>query len=127
MRVYHDSGLEQTGEWLHRQLGDLARLGEVGVIGHANTQGERGGGDLGNVGDGKTRPLTLDDEPERYIAFLKRYVVGMEVEVTRVEGRFKVSQEQGTGDRHGVVEGLEGLGGERARMMAGFVKEKGVI
>lgn len=125
MRVYHDSGLEQTGEWLHAQLGDLARLGEVGVMGHANAQGEGEGGD--GEGKGRVSAWTLDDAPERFIAFLKRYVVGMEVEVTRVEGRFKVSQEQGNGDREGVVEGLEGIGGERARRMAGFVREKSVI
>lgn len=63
--------------------------GEMGVMGYVNAQGE-GGGDPGN-GHGRTRAWTLDDAPERYIAFLKRYVVRMEVEVTRVEGRFKVS------------------------------------
>jgi transcriptional regulator len=115
MRVYHDSKNESTGVFLQRQLSDLAVLGEEGVMGFANGEG------------GRHSPWKLSDAPETYITLLKKNIVGMQVEITRVEGRFKVSQEKGVGDRGGVVEGLERIGRGRARRMAEFVREGRVI
>lgn len=119
MRVYHDSSAEETGLFLGKQLSDLAKLGEEGVMGFTEdkTNGGAGGG---------ASPWKLDDAPEKYIAILKKNIVGMEVDITRVEGRFKVSQERPAGDRDGVVDGLEGRGGV-ARRMAEFVRDGRVV
>jgi transcriptional regulator len=122
MRVFHDKALEETGLFLEGQLSDLARLGEEGVMRFLD-------GDGHGHGDGP-RPWTLDDAPAKYIAFLKKNIVGMQVEITRVEGRFKVSQERPVGDREGVVDGLGMLGGRgssAARRMAEFVSEGRVV
>ncbi|CAI7595204.1 unnamed protein product [Penicillium pancosmium] len=133
MVVYHSVKEEATGEFLTRQLGDLARVGEVGIMGY----GKDGGGSRSNAGGGKNgsvggdeselgqgrSPWRIADAPVEYISMLKKGIVGMEVEITRVEGRFKGSQEKGVADREGVIGGLEGMGGSRAREMADFVRD----
>lgn len=88
--VVHHAG-ESAGTFLSTQLGDLARLGEVGVMGYTNTKGEPEG--EGGHGDGSGRsPWRIADAPVEYISMLKKGIVGMEVEMTRIEGRFKGSQ-----------------------------------
>lgn len=123
MRVYHDSKDEDTGVFLQRQLTDLAVLGEEGVMEFTNVDANGNSGE----GSGEQSPWKLSDAPEPYITLLKKNIVGMQVEITRVEGRFKVSQEKSVGDRGGVVDGLERIGGGRASRMAGFVREGRVV
>ena len=67
----------------------------------------------------------VSDAPAGYIKVLQRAVVGVEIEIERLEGKFKMSQEMGLGDRRGVVEGLEGLGEGVAMDLARMVKERG--
>ncbi|KAF3401683.1 Uncharacterized protein F1880_010022 [Penicillium rolfsii] len=130
MQIYHDSTDKLTGTFLQRQLSDLAVLGEEGIMGFApadindnGTNGERGR----DGGQGRPSPWKLDHAPAPYITLLKKNIVGMRVEITRVEGRFKVSQDKGDGDRGGVVDGLERRGGEGVRRMAEFVREGHVV
>jgi len=40
---------------------------------------------------------------------LRKTIVGFEVRVTRLEGKFKMSQELKEGDREGVIKGLKEL------------------
>lgn len=83
-------------------------------------------------GDGTALPKPMPaawkiaDAPLEYIAALLKNIVGMRIEITRIEGRFKVSQERPVNDRGGVVQGLERMGG-RARDMAEFVKRGKVL
>ncbi|KAJ6012829.1 hypothetical protein N7522_003184 [Penicillium canescens] len=72
-------------------------------------------------------PWKIADAPLEYIATLLKNIIGMRVEITRIEGRFKVSQERPVNDRGGVVEGLEGMGSVRARDMALFVRRGKVV
>ncbi|KAJ5560021.1 FMN-binding split barrel-related protein [Penicillium frequentans] len=118
--IYHDAKDEGTGEFLHQQLTDLARLGEEGVMGFQD------GNEGGNPTTGEHTPWKIANAPKEYIATLKKNIVGMRIEITRIEGRFKVSQERPVNDRNGVVEGLEGMQG-RAREMAEFVKSGRVL
>jgi transcriptional regulator len=110
--IYHDSKDGATGEYLHRQLSDLAILGEKGVMGYGD--------------DDQTAPWKIADAPKEYISILKKNIVGMRIEITRIEGRFKVSQERPVNDRGGVVDGLEKMETGRARDMAEYVKS-GVV
>lgn len=119
--VYHDSKDDATGAFLHQQLSDLAVLGEEGVMGYAR---EVGGADEAG---GTVPAWKIADAPEGYISILKKNIVGMRVEITRIEGRFKVSQERPGGDREGVVDGLERMETSRAREMAGFVRSGRVV
>lgn len=115
--IYHDPKDEATGVFLDTQLPDLARLGEEGVMGYRNDGGDKD----------QLAPWTIEDAPPQYIALLKKNIVGMHVDITRIEGRFKVSQERPVKDQAGVVEGLEKMGSGRATEMAGFVRRGGVI
>lgn len=52
------------------------------------------------------RPWRMGDAPRDYLEQMLAAVVGIEVEVERLEGKFKLSQNRDTADRAGVVTGL---------------------
>jgi len=56
---------------------------------------------------GRPMPWHVTDAPADYIAATQRAIVGIEIEVARVEGKFKLSQNRSAEDRTGVVLGLE--------------------
>ena len=56
---------------------------------------------------GRDLPWHVSDAPDDFIAATQRAIVGIEIEVTRVEGKFKLSQNRSAEDRTGVVLGLE--------------------
>jgi len=64
-------------------------------------------------------PWKVTDAPEAYIAGQMRAIIGVEIPITTIEGKWKVSQNRSTADRKGVEEGLrnEGISEE----MAGLV------
>jgi transcriptional regulator len=67
----------------------------------------------------------VDDAPGDYIAQMLGAIVGIEVEVTRLQGKWKVSQNRSAGDRAGVVAGLDSLAREQALAMAALVRGGG--
>ena len=48
----------------------------------------------------------------------------MEIEITRIEGKWKVSQNRPLADRQGVLAGLRELGSEAASAMADEIQAK---
>jgi transcriptional regulator len=56
---------------------------------------------------GRALPWHVTDAPPDYIDAMLKAIVGIEIEVTRVEGKFKLSQNRDAADRTGVVLGLE--------------------
>lgn len=54
----------------------------------------------------RSEPWRVSDAPERYIDGQLGGIVGLEVTVTRVEGKAKLSQNRSDADRRGVVAGL---------------------
>lgn len=48
----------------------------------------------------------VDDAPEKYIASQIRGIIGLEIVIDRLEGKWKVSQNQPEVNRNGVVQGL---------------------
>jgi transcriptional regulator len=67
---------------------------------------------------GMAHPWRMSDAPEDYIEKLLRAIVGIEIDITRVEAKWKTSQNQSEENRAGVVQGLRGQGGENALSMA---------
>jgi transcriptional regulator len=67
----------------------------------------------------------VGDAPADYIEMMLRAIVGIEIEVTRLQGKWKVSQNRTTADRGGVVAGLDSLAGDDARAMAALVGHGG--
>jgi transcriptional regulator len=56
---------------------------------------------------GRPVPWHVADAPADYLDAMLKAIVGIEIEVTRVEGKFKLSQNRDAADRTGVVLGLE--------------------
>ena len=59
---------------------------------------------------GFDHPWSVDDAPDRYIAGQLRAIVGIELVITRIEAKAKLSQNRPDADIDGVIEGLSALG-----------------
>jgi transcriptional regulator len=59
---------------------------------------------------GRERPWRVDDAPEAFIAGQLRAIVGVEVVISRVEAKAKMSQNRPASDIDGVVTGLQAAG-----------------
>ena len=56
---------------------------------------------------GRAVPWHVSDAPPDYLDAMLKAIVGIEIEVKRVDGKFKLSQNRSAEDRTGVVLGLE--------------------
>ncbi len=86
--------------WLRRQLDDLTLLLE----------------------GARAEPWKVDDAPAQYVAAQIKGIIGLEIPIDRIEGKWKVSQNRPEADRAGVVAGLREQGG---MPMAALVAERG--
>lgn len=66
-------------------------------------------------------PWSLADAPDTYLDALARGIVGLTFDITRLEGKMKMSQNRPQGDRAGVVGGLEARGERRDGEVAALV------
>jgi len=69
-------------------------------------------------------PWSVDDAPADFIAQLTRAIVGVELPVTRVEGKWKVSQNRNEADAAGVVAGLDAIGTPASEAMGELVRTR---
>jgi transcriptional regulator len=69
----------------------------------------------------RAEPWAVADAPEPFVAAQLRGIVGIEIPVESIEGKWKVSQNRPAADRRGVVEGLAAEGDEA---MAALVAER---
>ena len=60
----------------------------------------------------QARPWGVGDAPADYIETMLRAIVGIEIEVTALVGKWKVSQNRSAADRAGVAAGLAVLGAQ---------------
>ncbi|MDR5829209.1 FMN-binding negative transcriptional regulator [Caballeronia sp. LP006] len=67
---------------------------------------------------GEAMPWKMGDAPRDFIDQLLGAIVGIEIEVTRLVGKAKLSQNKAEADRIGAVEGLRQRGGEEAGALA---------
>jgi len=74
---------------------------------------------------GRTAPWHVTDAPADYVDKMVTAIVGIELPVTRLLGKWKTSQNRPARDRAGVVAGLEQDGGDAASAMAALVRETG--
>jgi transcriptional regulator len=94
----------EDGVWLRRQVEDLTN----------SQEGKR------------PAPWLVSDAPEPYLAAQFKGIVGIEIPIARIEGKWKVSQNRPAQDRAGVVAGLRDSG-ERSHAMADLVSERGGV
>lgn len=92
--------------WLRRQLDDLT----------ASRESRR------------PQPWKVDDAPADFVAAQMRAIVGVEIPIRRIEGKWKMSQNRPEADRAGVIAGLREAGGAgEGEEMAALVAERGVV
>lgn len=94
MRVMDDS------EWLLQQIADITSTQETA----------------------RAEPWAVSDAPRDFLAAQLKGIVGVEIEITRIEGKWKVSQNRSEADRKGVAAGLRE---DAAHHMAELVDKRG--
>jgi len=73
----------------------------------------------------QARPWGIGDAPADYIETMLRAIVGIEIELTSLVGKWKVSQNRSATDRAGVAAGLAALAGDaQAAAMAAEVAQQ---
>jgi transcriptional regulator len=109
--IMFDTKYPSTNEFLTKQLDDLAILTEEVVMGFDGK-------------DGRKKAWSVNDAPDNYINLLKKAIIGIEIKVHRIEGKFKMSQELGDGDREGTINGFRALGTETADKIADTIEQR---
>jgi transcriptional regulator len=71
---------------------------------------------------GRADAWKLSDAPAEYVDAMLRGIVGLELPITRLVGKWKVSQNRPEADRAGVVAGLHALGDPESAAMAALVQ-----
>jgi transcriptional regulator len=84
VHAYGRPAVMQEKDWLLRHVGELT------------TQQERS----------EAKPWAVSDAPDSYIEVMLRGIVGFRFAITRLEGKWKMSQNREMPDRLGVVDGL---------------------
>lgn len=69
-------------------------------------------------------PWRVEQAPEKYIGILKRSIIGIEVKVNLLQGKFKMSQEMPLADREGVVDGFKNNGTEAGTVLSKLVESR---
>ncbi|AKM31742.1 transcriptional regulator [Pandoraea faecigallinarum] len=90
--------------WLRRLVGDLTQSQE----------------------QGRAAPWAVEDAPEDYVNGMLRAIVGVEIPIRRIEGKFKMSQNRPMPDRVGVVDGLRAQG-PQSEALAALVARRGDV
>lgn len=62
-------------------------------------------------------PWKVEDAPTDYIDRMLNAIVGFEIPIVRIEGKWKLSQNRSAEDRTGVAQGLEATAAQVARLM----------
>jgi transcriptional regulator len=90
--------LIEDGGWIRAQIGELTASQE----------------------NWRPEPWKVSDAPEPFILGQIGGIVGVEIPIASIEGKWKVSQNRSAADRKGVEDGLrrEGLSEEMARLVA---------
>jgi transcriptional regulator len=109
--VYFDSAAPETSSYLSQQIHDLSQLCETSQMGYTGQ-------------DGKPGPWTVSEAPEKYIDIMKKNIIGIEIAIESIGGKFKMSQESSKGDREGVINGFASLGSDVGDQMSSLVKER---
>jgi len=69
------------------------------------------------------KPWAVSDAPHEFTGKLIESVIGIEIVITRLSGKWKVSQNQPAQNQASVIEGLRSCGHRDAVAMAAFVEE----
>ncbi len=71
----------------------------------------------------RAQPWSITDAPEDFVAMQLRAIVGIEIHLTRLIGKWKTSQNRPSADQEGVIAGLRESDDAIAREMAAAVEQ----
>jgi transcriptional regulator len=71
-------------------------------------------------------PWSVSDAPREYIEAMTRAIVGIEISIEKIEGKWKASQNRPPADRQRVVNGLTTFGSAESLEMARIVERRGL-
>jgi transcriptional regulator len=74
---------------------------------------------------GIERPWSVNDAPKEFIAAQLKGIVGIELMITSLEGKHKLSQNRPAADQEGVIVGLKGRGDVGDRAVAEMMERYG--
>jgi transcriptional regulator len=63
-----------------------------------------------NLESQRAQPWSVSDAPDDFIATQLRAIVGVEIPIASLEGKWKISQNRNEADRQGVIQGLSSEG-----------------
>jgi transcriptional regulator len=72
---------------------------------------------------GSKQPWKVSDAPESYVNSQINGIVGLELPILRLEGKWKVSQNRNERDRTAVIQGLTNLGTADSLAMVNLIKD----
>lgn len=73
---------------------------------------------------GQTPSWNMDSQPPTYIEGMLRGIVGFEIPITRLSGKFKLSQNRSAADQKTVAQALQNGGSEDGQALAKLMTEK---
>lgn len=91
----------EDSSWLYRHLAELTDTHEAS----------------------QALPWKIDDAPADFTEKLVRAIVGVEIPIVRIEGKWKTNQNRPEPDKLGVVAGLLGKGDDESAAMANLVRQ----
>jgi transcriptional regulator len=71
----------------------------------------------------RAEPWKVTDAPPEYVDTMLKAIVGIEIPVRRIQGKWKLSQNRLPQDRAGVIQGLEARDDEASRAMLNALRE----
>lgn len=74
-----------------------------------------------NFEDERREPWKVSDAPEDYLRRQLQGIVGIEIDIKKLEGKWKISQNRPENDRQGVIAGLRDEGSESALSIADLI------
>ena len=106
----------RAGPWPHP---------DQGRSGLAAAADRRHDGDPGEPA--RPEPWSVSDAPAPFVAAQLKGIVGIEIEIARIEGKWKVSQNRSEADRLGVSAGLRLAEDDASQRMADMVDARGAL
>lgn len=107
--IFYDTKAAKTSDFLDKQIRDLSMQSEVDIMGY------------------RDKPWQVEDAPINYVELLKKAIIGIQIEITDLGGKNKMSQEMPAGDQEGVADGFEAMQSGVGLEIAKTVREKGKV
>ena len=71
-------------------------------------------------------PWSVSDAPPDYIGALSKAIIGIEISIDSLQGKWKVSQNRPEADRRGVAAGLASMDSDASLKMSALVTQRGI-